>query len=100
MIIFNHPFFSENPIPNIPVTNAIFDPGDLIHRFLKEAPQYLNKGGYLIMPFFHFAGETNDPELQAPSHGYKVVLKHRVDVDDENIQKGLFSVYQIIPSAD
>lgn len=93
VIIFNQPFFASDPIPEIPVSRAIFDGGDLIHRFFNEAKDHLNQRGILIMPFFHFAGETNNPELQAPQHGFKVISKETIAVDDENIQKGEFSVF-------
>lgn len=95
VIIFNHPFFSEKPLKEFPVTIAFFDDGKLIHKFLDEAPRYLNPGGSIIMPFFEFAGEVNNPEIQAPLHDYDVALKYKIDVNDENIQKGIFSVFEL-----
>ena len=97
VIVFNHPFFSANPLPDVPVTLAFYDSGDLIHKFLDNAPRYLSNDGYILMPYFQFAGETNDPEKQAPKHGYEVSLLYRIDIDDEKIQKGIFSVYMLKP---
>jgi methylase of polypeptide subunit release factors len=95
IIVFNHPFFPAEVNPDIPITTAILDEGKLIHRFLDEAPKYLNKDGVIIMPFFEFAGETNNPGIQGPKRWYNVKEVYTIEVDDENIQKGRFSVYEL-----
>ncbi|MEN9405659.1 MAG: hypothetical protein RLY47_618 [Candidatus Parcubacteria bacterium] len=95
VIIFNHPFFPAEMDPDIPVTGAMCNDGELIHRFFDEAPRYLNEGGILIMPFFDFAGEINNPEIQGMKHGYTVRKVHAIEIDDENIQKGGFLVYEL-----
>lgn len=96
LITFNHPFFPERPQEDIPITKAMLDEGSLIQRFLKEAPKYLNKEGLVLMPFFEFAGETNNPKIQGLQNGYEVQEVYNIKVDDENIQKGIFSVYKLI----
>jgi len=97
IILFNHPFFAESPNKEIPFTIAMYDNGSLIHRFLDEAKDYLNEGGFILMPFFHFAGDVNNPEKQALAHGYSVEVEHEMELNDENIQKGQFSVYRLRP---
>lgn len=97
VIIFNQPFFAEKPLPDEPITIAIFDEGELIRRFFLEAKKHLKKGGIIIMPFFHFAGTTNDPGIRGPEFGYNIASKTSVEVNDDNIQKGTFSVYVLTP---
>lgn len=93
VIFFNHPFFPEKPDENVPVTRIMFDEGSLIHRFFEDSKSHLNHDGIIVMPFFHFAGEANNPEIQSKSHGLNLVTKTTIDINDENIQKGLFSVF-------
>ena len=95
IILFNHPFFSAQSLDNELISKAWFDEGMLIHRFLEEAKNYLLPGGCILMSFFHFAGEINNPSLQAPLHGYKVVLCESIDLIYTNIQKGVFSVFKL-----
>lgn len=89
VVVFNHPFFPGQPIKDIPVSAAIMDPGELIHHFLDEAPRFARK---IIMPFFHPAGETNDPGIQAPKHGYKLANHHRI-ASKRGLHRGLISIY-------
>ncbi|MES2216002.1 MAG: class I SAM-dependent methyltransferase [Patescibacteria group bacterium] len=97
LIIFNHPFFSADPLPDVPVTRAFFDSGELIQRFLTQAPSYLNPGGSIVMPYFEFAGDVNNPEVQARKYSYDITLLHQITVDDVNLQKGIFSVFELKP---
>jgi methylase of polypeptide subunit release factors len=92
VIIFNHPFFPGDPIPNIPVSLGMLDSGGLIHRFFEAAKSYCNDR--IIMPFFHLAGETNDPGVQAPKHGWKIDKRSTFDAND-GLQRGRFSIYEI-----
>lgn len=94
IIVFNHPFFPENPIKDIPVSSAILDSGNLIHRFLKEAKTYLKAGGKIIMPFYDIAGVVNDPKVQAPKHSYKVRLLFTVTVKS-GLQLGKILIYEL-----
>src|ERR1017187_1073496 len=94
VIIFNHPFFAADPVEEVPVSRAMMDSGDLIHRFFRGARAFCR--GLIIMPFFHLAGDTNDPGVQAPLHGYNVVRQHKFSVR-EGLQQGAFSIYEIAP---
>jgi release factor glutamine methyltransferase len=95
IILFNHPFFAQKPDLDYPITRAWFDDGKLIKRFLKKAPEYLTNDGGVIMPFFPFAGNTNDPQLQGEKYGFKVDLIHQENIDDKNLQKGEFLVFSL-----
>ncbi len=95
VIVCNHPFFDSDPLKNEPITRAWFNSGELIVRFLREAPNYLKDGGIILIPFFPFAGKKNDPKLHAKKQGYKVEIIHNEIISDENIQKGEFIIYGI-----
>ena len=95
VIVCNHPFFDSDPIEGEMITRAWFNNGEFIERFFQEAPKYLKKGGKIIMPFFPFAGNKNNPKLHAERLGYKVETINDEVIDDENIQKGEFIIYMI-----
>ncbi len=96
LIVFNHPFFSSAAGVNRP-SRAVFDEGQLIHRFLSQAHAYLDHGGSIVMPYFHPAGTSNDPALQGPVNGYVVsaeVSRRRMALD---WLTGEVSVYRLSP---
>ncbi|MDO8554094.1 MAG: methyltransferase [Candidatus Micrarchaeota archaeon] len=96
-IIFNHPFFAINFDADQSVSRTMLDQGELIHFFLQEAREHLSNGGGIIMPFWHFAGETNNPELNAKRLGYGVVDMRTDELEDVHygIQSGRFSLFGI-----
>jgi len=93
-IVFNHPFFPAKPLDDVLVSRTMLDEGDLLARFLTESKNYLKEKGSIIMPYFHIAGEENDPGIQAPAFGYDVSVKLRNDVG-QGVQKGLFSIFEL-----
>lgn len=94
VIVFNHPFFPGEPIKDIPVSSCIMDGGELIHCFFEQIVDYLKEKSILIMPFFHLAGDLNDPGIQAPKHGFKIKRRHKIKSEDE-LNKGDISIYEI-----
>lgn len=72
----------------------MMDQGNLVHRFLGGAKDYLDKNGVIIMPFFHLAGLTNDPGIQAPRHGYEITQEYQLKVTT-GLQQGNISIYEI-----
>lgn len=94
VIVFNHPFFPARPEAENPFTRAILDPGELIHRFFKEARRHLETRATIVMPYFHLAGPVNDPSRQALKHGYKVTKKFSAIVKS-GIQRGKISIFEI-----
>jgi len=98
IIVFNHPFFADEPIKDEPVSMTMLNRGDLISRFLEDSRKFLTKKGIIIMPFFHLAGEKNNPAIQGPKYGYRVIEKFRETIQHEStLQKGEISIYQLQP---
>ncbi len=97
VIVFNHPFFSDHTMrQTLNADFAMLERGSLIHRFLDDAKRFLKPNGLIVMPYFHVAGPINDPAIQAPQHGYKVVERFRMNVT-RGLQKGDVSVYELYP---
>ena len=92
VIVFNHPFFADQPHDEI--TATMMDDGELLKRFLHEAKNHMKEKTSIIMPFFHFAGDTNNPALHAPEHGYKFTEKERTIVQT-GLHKGSVSIYEL-----
>lgn len=94
LIVFNHPFFPAEPYPEIPVSLAMLNNGELIHRFLDDARRYLEMAGRIIMPYFEMAGKVNDPLVQGPKHGYQTEMRFRLNAQD-GLQKGNILIYEL-----
>lgn len=93
VIIFNHPFFADNPLNDIPVSFAMLEPGNLLQRFFSQAKNYCKER--IIMPFYHLAGEVNNPDIQCKKFNFKV-SKEKITEMNLGLQKGEFSIYEII----
>ncbi len=93
LIIFNHPFWPINPTEQ-KVSISILGGVEVIHNFFDSVGNYLNQGGIIIMPYFHLAGEENDPGIQAPKHGLGVEVAFRAEVS-KTLHTGLMSIYKI-----
>ena len=95
LIIFNHMFFSDSSLEEqISLPSFSLSCGELIHRFLEDAKNFLLPEGKIIMPYFHLAGPINDPGVQAPRHGYSVDRRWHMQVTT-GLQKGWHSIYVI-----
>ncbi len=94
LIVFNHPFFPASPkhLPRVAI--SMLDDGGLIKRFLEDSKRYLADGGNIIMPFFHLAGEVNDPKIQGEAHGYKVEEVYSA-IETETTQAGRISINRL-----
>jgi hypothetical protein len=92
VIVFNHPFFPDDPVKEIPISISMLDSGSLIHRFLEQAKTHLN--GVILMPYFALAGPNNDPGIQGPEHGYSLTVQGPVHVS-EGLQRGDFFIYEL-----
>lgn len=93
-IVFNHPFFGGKPIPKSTIAASMLDSGDLIQRFLTTAPEYLNPGGIIMMPFYSKAGPINDPVIQGPKHGFKVSTVFMAN-SVTGLQTGEISIHEL-----
>jgi hypothetical protein len=47
------------------------------------------------MPFFPFAGNTNNPSFRGKEKGYVVKEIYKANIDDGNLQKGEFLVFSL-----
>ncbi len=94
LIIFNHPFFPADPDPKRPVSGSMLGGEELFQRFLREARMYLKPDGCIITAFYHPAGDTNNPSVHAPKHGYKVIEHLRKELT-AGLQQGTFSIYEL-----
>jgi len=94
LIVFNHPFFPGQPIPDKVVSRAMLDEGSLICRFLAAAPRHLAERGTLLMPFYDLAGHVNDPEERASEFGFDV--ERLADLRNEiGPQTGIIHIYRL-----
>jgi methylase of polypeptide subunit release factors len=97
---FNHPFFSteEHPFFNDQLVRELIIPGAMVdnhgttHRFLDGARTYIREA--IFMPFYHPAGEANNPGVQGLKHGYKVKEVHNEEVNI-GLQQGRVSIYEL-----
>jgi release factor glutamine methyltransferase len=95
LIVFNHPFFSDGSMEEqLSTSFSLLERGNLIHRFFTDAKKFLKKDGLIVMPYYHLAGPINDPAVQAPKNGYKVLEKFNMNVTT-GLQKGSVSIYEI-----
>jgi methylase of polypeptide subunit release factors len=93
-IVFNHPFFGDDPLPEDTIAASMLNSGDLIKRFLQAAPNYLNEGATIMMPFYDKAGETNNPVIQGPKYGFKVVTTFKTN-SETGLQTGEISIHKL-----
>ena len=93
VVIFNHPFWPINPVEQ-KVSISMLGGVELIHKFFDQVGAYLNDDGLIVMPYFHMAGEENDPGQQAPRHGFKVEVAFHSEVS-KTLHNGLMSIYKI-----
>jgi len=96
LIVFNHPFFPSAPIPQIPVSAAMLDPGTVLDYFLLIARYYLRRGGKILMPFFHLAGLRNNPSRGGNEYRYLVTELARHEITS-GLQQGTVSIYELLP---
>jgi len=92
IILFNHPFFGIKPKAGDYIALATQDGGELIHRFFEDAKNYLAPDGIIVMPYFDIAGDTNNPGIQAPNHGFNVkkVFSEKIKTI---LHEGVVSIY-------
>lgn len=93
LAVFAQPYFGGVPLPSWPVSTGMLDDGQLVRRFLLEAPQYVK--GPIYMPFMPMAGPTNDPKVVGTEMGYsvnEVDLRHLLG----GIQTGDFILYKLV----
>lgn len=93
-IVFNHPFFGGEPLPGSTIAASMLDSGELIKRFFQEAPEYLNPGGVIMMPFYSKAGAINNPVVQGPKYGFKVTTVFKAN-SATGLQTGEITIHEL-----
>lgn len=100
-ITFNHPFFSGDADEfkkefryDSMLKRSMLGGTELIKRFLEQVRDHMTDQSLLVMPFFHFAGEENDPANHVANYGLKTA-KINVVSSKEGLQLGAFSIYEI-----
>lgn len=96
--IFNHPFFSAEPIPGKEWTRMMLGGTELIDRYLDEAPRYSTLDAIYIMPWFVLAENKdgtldNDPAKRAPQHGYEIADVVEQAPVLQGVQQAPFKIY-------
>ena len=98
VIIFAHPYFSDSPILDFPVTTGMLDSGVLVPQFLNSAKDFLKPGGSILSIHWPFAGLINDPRTYLDQHPeYSIV-----EIENQNssfIQQGDISIMRIVLSS-
>lgn len=93
VIIFNHPFFPEEPFSDIPISKSMLGGKKLIHRFLDDAKNHLTDKGKIIMPYLYLAGDENSPYLRSAQHGYLANIVYAGQINQ--LQTGHFAIYEL-----
>lgn len=96
--IFNHPFFSGQPMEGKEWTRMMMGGLRLIGEYLKEAPNYSKPETKYVLPWLTLAGNDgeqldNDPGKRAKDFGYKVVDIVEQAPVRQGIQQHLFKIY-------
>ncbi|MEK6926988.1 MAG: methyltransferase [Nanoarchaeota archaeon] len=94
LITWMIPFFSGNPPEGDTISASMIMPPELFERFLKEAPNYLNKRGILIIPSFSLGGDLTNPEIIGKKFGYdvKTTWAHN---SINGIQRGMIYMHEL-----
>jgi methylase of polypeptide subunit release factors len=92
IVIFAQPYFPGTPDPQYPFTYGMLNEGELIHRFLEQAKAHVRER--ILMAYLDLAGDVNNPKIQAPKHGYRVI-EHGPEILTTGEQQGLFWVHEL-----
>jgi methylase of polypeptide subunit release factors len=94
LIVWNIPFFPGNPPKGDTISASMMMPPELFERFLKEAKNYLNPGGVIVIPSYSLGGDLTDPKLVGERQGYNVerVWQHK---SINGIQRGLLYIDEL-----
>ena len=97
-IIFAQPYFADTPITDFPVTSGMLDSGQLVPRFLQQAPDYLKPSGKILMLSWKLASEQNDP-LRQSKHYPNLSIETVYEETNAGIQNGSVKVVSLEPTS-
>ena len=102
VIVFNHPFFPEEAenfgkdfADDKMLRKSMLGGTGLVKKFFSEAKKHMkDKNSIVVMPYFHFAGEENDPANHVERYGFYIQNDERIR-SQQGLQVGDFSIYTI-----
>ena len=94
LITWMIPFFPGTTQEGDTISASMIMPPELFERFLKEAKQYLNPRGVILIPSYSLGGESMDPMKIAPKFGYNIKRKW-VHLSINGIQQGLLYIDEL-----
>lgn len=93
-IVFNQPFFGDDPPARDTIAASMLNGGELINRFLEQAPAFLAKDAVIMMPFYTMAGKINNPAIQAQKYGFTVKTTFR-SISQTGLHKGEITIHEL-----
>lgn len=93
-IIFNHPFFVGSAPAGDTISGSILSSGELLKKFLQEAPEHLNQNGIIAIPFYSEADDENNPLIQGPKYGFKTTTVFRAK-SGTGLQTGEITIHEL-----
>ena len=73
VVIFNHPFFPEEPIDA--ASRIVFSGRHLISKFFQQVSNHIFEKSIIIMPFSCFGSRLNNPLTYAKKYDYHYLIK-------------------------
>ncbi|MBI5389497.1 50S ribosomal protein L11 methyltransferase [Candidatus Woesearchaeota archaeon] len=100
--IFNHPYFSAEPIAGKDWTRMMLGGTELLGRYLAEVPLYSTPDCRYILSWLPLAGNLhgvdNDPAKRASAYGFEVVQEVEQAPVSRGLQRHPFIIYELIKS--
>lgn len=93
-ISFMQPYFNGTPKFGDSISRSMLTSSNLIKRFLREAKDYLETDGVILMPGYSLAGNGNNPKVLGEKQGYNVQTVFSVNCN-YGLQKGELLLYEL-----
>lgn len=95
--IFNHPFFTADPLLDKPWTRMMCGGTDLIGRYFEQAPKFSTSDARYILPWMPLAGNKNridnDPGKRGQEYGFEVEDVVESEPVEQGLQQSQFVIY-------
>ena len=93
-ITFMQPYFAGEPPKGDTISGSMLASPILMQKFLKEAKNYLNKKGVIVMLSFSLAGDLNNPAIVGKEFGYKIQTPFLTQ-SVSGLQKGIIAIHEL-----
>jgi SAM-dependent methyltransferase len=94
LITWMIPFFSGSPPKGDTISASMIMEYELFEKFLREAPNYLNENGVILLPSFELGDELTNPVLVCKNFGYDVKTTWR-HCSQNGIQQGRLYMHEL-----